>query len=112
MMSKQDLLEPRLNLRTPPLLMATTDGFARVPGSKPLEPPRPSGRVPRWIRAPPVQVALGLSITRVPVPSLVREPEPETAPPAKVWIQAPVSMLPPPPPRMRLRWKEYPPDSE
>src|SRR6266536_4212302 len=111
MMSKKDLLEPRLNLRVAPALMATEEGLARVPGSRPLDPPRPSWRVPLRIRVPPVQVALGLSMLRVPVPSLLSRPEPETVP-VKVWSQAPVSRLPPPAPRMRLRWKKYPPDSD
>src|SRR6266545_6543977 len=110
-MSKKDLFEPRLNLRVAPILMTTEEGLARVPGSKPLEPPRPSWRVPLWILVPPVQVALGLSMTRFPVPSLLSAPEPETVP-VKVWSQAPVSRLPPPAPRIRFRWKTYPPDSD
>src|SRR6266542_690102 len=48
---------------------------------------------------------------RVPVPSLESKPGPETVP-VKVWSQAPTSRLPPPAPRMRLRWKKYPPDSD
>src|SRR5688500_348742 len=42
MMSKNDLLEPRLNLRIAPLWMTTEEGLARVPGSRPLDPRRPS----------------------------------------------------------------------
>jgi len=42
MISKNDLLEPRLNLRIAPALMMTEDGLARVPGNSPLEPLRPS----------------------------------------------------------------------
>src|SRR5437016_4936588 len=61
---------------------------------------------------PPVQVALGLSSTRVPVPHFVSAPGPDTAPPVNVWIHAPTSRLPPPDPRTRLRRKVYPPDSD
>src|SRR5437016_13773551 len=104
MMSKKDLSEPRLNLRAAPLYTTTGEGEARVPGSRPLDPPRPSWRVPPRILVPPVQVALGLSMMRVPVPSLDSKPGPETVP-VKVWSQAPTSRLPPPAPRMRLRWK-------
>src|SRR5205809_26198 len=111
MISKNDLLEPRLNLRVAPGLMTTEEGLPRLPGSSPLEPPRPSWRVPPRILVPPVQVAVGLSSVSVPVPSLLSKPGPETVP-VKVWIQAPTSRLPQPAPRMRLRWKEYPPDSD
>src|SRR6266850_4518460 len=102
MMSKKDLLEPRLNLRVAPALMTTDEGLARVPGSRPLEPPRPSWSVPLRMAVPPVQVALGLSMTRVPVPNLVSAPGPETLP-RKFCIHAPTSRLPPPGPRIRLR---------
>ena len=51
-------------------------------------------------------------MTRVPVPNFVSDPGPETVPPAKVWIQAPVSSDPPPGPRIRFRWNVYPPDSD
>src|SRR5437667_7807542 len=102
MMSKNDLLEPRLNLSVAPELMRTEDGLARVPGSRPLEPPRPSWSVPLRMLVPPVQVALGLSMTRVPVPHFVNPPGPETVP-RKVCIHAPTSRLPPPGPRTRLR---------
>src|SRR6185369_9143022 len=98
MMSKKDLLEPRLNLRIAPGLMTTEEGLARVPGSKPLDPARPSSRVPLRMLVPPVQVAAVLSMTRVLVPNLVSVPGPETVP-RKVWIHAPTSRLPPPGPR-------------
>src|SRR5678810_100968 len=102
-MSKKDLLEPRLNLSVPPALTTTDEGLPRVPGSKPLDPPRPSWRVPLRMLVPPAQVALGLSMTRVPLPHFVSAPGPETVPPANVCIHAPTSRLPPPGPRMRLR---------
>src|SRR5262249_27703376 len=101
-MSKNDLLEPRLNLRVAPLLMTTEEGLSSVPGSRPLDPRRPSWSVPLWIRVPPAQLALGLSSGRLPVPSMLSEPDPDTVP-LKVWSQAPVSRLPPPGPTMRLR---------
>jgi hypothetical protein len=66
MMSKKDLSEPRLNLSVAPVLMTTEEGLPGAPGSRPLEPPRPSTRVPSRISVPPDQVALGLSRTRVP----------------------------------------------
>src|SRR5437667_6117330 len=91
--------------------MTTEEGLARVPGSRPLDPRRPSWRMPARILVPPVQVALGLSMMRVPVPSLASNPGPETGP-VQVWSQAPTSRLPPPAPRMRLRWKKYLPDSD
>src|SRR5437667_12777776 len=103
-MSKKDLFEPRLNLRIAPGLMTTEEGLASVPGSRPLEPPRPSWRVPLRMLVPPVQVALGLSMTRVLVPHLVNPPGPDTVP-RKVCIHAPTSRLPPPGPRTRLRRK-------
>ena len=62
MMSKNDLFEPRLNLRVAPASMTIEEGLARVPGRRPLEPPRPSWRVPLWITVPPLQVALGFGI--------------------------------------------------
>ena len=44
--SKNDLLEPRLNLSVAPALIITGNGFASVPGSIPFEPARPSTSVP------------------------------------------------------------------
>src|SRR3954451_4652149 len=105
MLSKKDLLEPRRNLRVPPALTTTRDGLPRTPGSRPLDPPTPSWRVPEETVVPPAQGAEGLSRMSVPPPNLVREPGPETVPPEKCWIHAPVSSEPPPAPRMRLRWK-------
>src|ERR1043165_7208170 len=83
-MSKKDLLEPRLNLRVAPLWMTMEEGLARVPGSRPLDPRRPSWSVPARILVPPVQVALVLSMMRGPVPSLDNNPGPEPVP-VKVW---------------------------
>src|SRR6478672_1577145 len=91
MMSKNDLFEPRANLRVAPESMTTDEGEASVPGKRPLEPLWPSWSVPEWMNVPPAQVALGLSMTSVLPPYLESEPGPETVPPAKVWIQAPVS---------------------
>src|SRR5690349_23773932 len=58
MMSKNDLFDPRLNLRVAPGLIATDEGLARVPGRRPFEPARPSSRVPPRMLVPPVQLAL------------------------------------------------------
>src|SRR5947207_9955968 len=104
-LSKKDLLEPRENLRLPAASMTTLEGEASVPGSRPLEPPWPSWRVPEATWVPPAQVAAGLSRMRVEPPNLVSEPTPEMLPPEKVCSHAPVSSEPPPGPRMRLRVK-------
>src|SRR4029450_12894353 len=101
-LSKKDLLEPRLNLSVAPALMTTEEGLPGGPGSRPLEPLRPSWRVPLRMIGPAIQVALGLSMTRVAMPNLVRLPGPEMLP-RKVCIHAPTSRLPPPGPRTRWR---------